>query len=54
MLIFRAWATCVLITWKLWFYVVITKKRFGAAQTVNLGKVAECSEVALFEKTFLK
>ena len=38
-----------------WFYVVVTKKRFGAAHTmeINLSKVAQCSEVALFEKTFV-
>ena len=38
-----------------WFHVVVTKKHFGAARTmsINLSKVAECSEVALFEKTFV-
>ena len=38
-----------------WFYVVVTKERFGAAQTmwINLSQVAQCSEVALFEKTFV-
>ena len=38
-----------------WFYVVVTKKRFGAAHTmkINLSKVTECSEVALFKKTFV-
>ena len=37
------------------YYVVVTKKRFGVAHAmlINLSKVAECSEVALFEKTFV-